>query len=56
MFDWFETTNKKKKVKLVSKIDLEKVVGEIQKAYMWGKNKEERWKKLAIWKLIYSKI
>lgn len=33
VFDWFETTNKKRRVKLISKIDLEKVVYEIRDSY-----------------------
>ena len=33
VFDWFETTNKKRRVKLISKIDLKTIVDQIHSSY-----------------------
>ena len=35
VFDWFETTNKKRRVKLISRIDLQGVVDQIKGSYEW---------------------
>ena len=33
VFDWFETTNKKRRVKLISRIDLKSVVEQVLNSY-----------------------